>query len=121
MAETFRLKQVIVIRKDLKMGVGKIVSQACHACLESSEEVRTRNPSLWRLWHSEGAKKVVVKVLSLEELLEIKDKASRMRLPNSLIVDRGLTQIDPNTPTTLGIGPAKTEDIDKITKNLKLL
>ncbi|MDQ1278944.1 MAG: peptidyl-tRNA hydrolase, family [Thermoproteota archaeon] len=121
MAETFRLKQVIVIRKDLKMGIGKMVSQACHACLDSSEEVRIRNPNLWKSWHSEGAKKVVVKVQSLEELLDLKDKASRLRIPNSLVIDRGLTQINPNTPTALGIGPAKTEDVDKITKQLRLL
>lgn len=121
MNETFRLKQVIVVRKDLKMGMGKLVSQACHACLDSSEEVRMHNPRLWKAWHMEGAKKVVVKVQSLEELLDLKDKAARLRISNVLVVDRGLTQIDPNTPTALGIGPAEIEDVDKITKHLKLL
>ena len=119
--ETFTTKQVIVIRKDLKMGIGKLAGQACHACLEASEEAKKQNPKLWKIWYGEGTKKVIVKVNSLEELLKIKDKVGRLGIPNALIIDRGLTQIPPNTPTALGIGPAKTEVIDKLTKHLKLL
>jgi len=121
LTETFTTKQVIVIRKDLKMGTGKLASQACHACLEASEEAKRQNLKLWKTWHEEGSKKVIVKVNSLEELLDIKDKAARMDIPNALIIDRGLTQIEPNTPTALGIGPVKTDVVDKLTKSLKLL
>jgi peptidyl-tRNA hydrolase, PTH2 family len=121
LAEEFTAKQVIVVRKDLKMETGKLVSQACHACLEASEESKKHDPRLWRIWRDEGAKKVVVKVSSLDELLDIKDKAERIGVPNALIVDRGLTQIPPNTPTALGIGPGKTETVDRLTKHLKLL
>lgn len=121
MTETFSVKQVIVIRKDLKMGVGKMASQACHACLEASEETKKCNPGLWKIWRREGAKKVIVKVHSLEELLDLKGKAIKLGVPNVLIVDRGLTQLQPDTPTALGIGPAEIEMMDKITKHLKLL
>ena len=121
MREGFTTKQVIVIRKDLKMGVGKLAGQACHACLAASEEAKKQNPKLWRIWNEEGSKKVVVKVNSLEELLDTKERAARMGLPNALIIDRGLTQIEPNTPTSLGIGPARAEIVDKLTKSLKLL
>lgn len=69
----------------------------------------------------EGAKKIVVKVNSLEELKELEKKAKGLKLPNALIVDRGLTQIPPDTPTSLGIGPADDGIIDKLTGNLKLL
>lgn len=55
------------------------------------------------------------------ELLDLRDKAARLGIYNALIVDRGLTQIEPNTPTALGIGPAEMEIVDKITKHLKLL
>ncbi|MFH0897688.1 MAG: peptidyl-tRNA hydrolase Pth2 [Candidatus Bathyarchaeota archaeon] len=114
-------KQVIVVRRDLEMGTGKIVGQACHACLGASEETRKHDPSLWRRWLAEGAKKIVVKVYSLEELLELEREAKKFRLPNSLVVDRGLTQLPPDTPTALGIGPAEDELIDRITGKLKLL
>ena len=103
------------------MGTGKIVSQACHASLGASEEARKRDSNNWKRWLSEGAKKVIVKVFSLEELLELEQQAKRMRLPNTLVVDRGLTQLPPATPTSLGIGPADDEVIDKITGKLKLL
>jgi PTH2 family peptidyl-tRNA hydrolase len=121
LAESFYAKQVIVVRKDLGMGTGKLASQACHACLEASEEAKRHDPRLWRAWHDEGAKKVVVKVNSLDEILDIDDKAGRQGVPKALIIDRGLTQIEPNTPTALGIGPGRTEAVDRLTKHLKLL
>ena len=117
----FIMKQVIVVRKDLHMAVGKLVSQACHACLGASEEAKKRDIKMWKMWRREGAKKVVVKVSSLEELLALDKKVGRLRLPKSLIVDRGLTQIPPNTPTALGIGPGKASIIDAVTRELKLL
>ncbi|MEM2094799.1 MAG: peptidyl-tRNA hydrolase Pth2 [Candidatus Bathyarchaeia archaeon] len=121
MSTFFKIKQVIVIRKDLKMGLGKAIVQACHASVEASEVAKKMNPDIWRTWMDEGAKKVVVKVTSLEELLELEKKCKSYRLPVALVVDRGLTQIPPNTPTALAIGPAYEADIDKLTGELKLL
>jgi len=112
---------VIVVRKDLKMGLGKLVSQACHACLEASEIVRKQKLRLWTIWHEEGAKKIIVKIDSLENLLKLKEEAQKLGVANILIVDRGLTQLPPNTPTALGIGPSEADVIDKMTKCLKLL
>ena len=115
------MKQVIVVRKDLRIGVGKLISQACHACLEASELAKKRDLKAWKIWHGEGAKKVVVKIDSLEELLELEKKVYRLGIAKALIVDKGLTQIPPNTPTALGIGPEKEEIMDKLTGGLKLL
>ena len=89
--DRFKMKQVIVVRKDLKMSIGKLSSQACHASLESSEEAKKQNRTDWKTWHEEGAKKVVVQVGSLEELLELEEKARHVKLPIALIIDRGLT------------------------------
>jgi PTH2 family peptidyl-tRNA hydrolase len=121
LSEQFTMKQILVIRKDLKMGIGKMVVQACHASIEAAEEVRRKDPGLFTRWREEGAKKVAVKVSSLEELMELEKKCRRNHLPAVLIIDRGLTQIPPNTPTALGIGPALEVNIDKITGELKLL
>jgi len=77
--------------------------------------------SLWRKWRDEGAKKVVLKVDTLEELEDLSRKADAYGIVNVLIVDRGLTEIPPNTVTALGLGPDKNEVIDKVTGNLKLL
>ena len=112
------LKQVIVIRRDLKMGVGKAISQACHASLGSFKKTK---PSVRKVWEKSGAKKVVTKVYSEEELLMLYEKAKEAKLPCFLVRDAGLTQIPPGTPTALAIGPAEEERIDEITGKLKLL
>ncbi len=118
--ELFEYKMSIIIRKDLDMSTGKIAVQACHACLETYEKAR-KNRITCFAWRNEGAKKVVLKVDSLDGLLTLRDKAIKLKLPYGLIIDRGLTEIPPNTPTALGIGPSKSEIIDKITRNLPLL
>lgn len=121
LSEDFVYKQVIVIRTDLKMSRGKIAVQVAHAAVSAAEEARKHAPSVWRDWLWEGQKKVVVKVASEAALLTLREKAERARLPFYLIRDRGLTEIPPGTITALGIGPAKTEVIDKITGDLPLL
>ena len=115
------VKQIIVVRKDLRIGTGKLISQACHACLSASEKARNLDLRTWKKWLNEGGKKIIVKVTSLEELLDLERQAKRLMLPNSLIIDRGLTQLPPDTPTSLGIGPADDEIVDKVTGKLKLL
>ena len=47
--------------------------------------------------------------------------AERSGVSTSLIQDAGMTEIPPGTITALGLGPAKTEDLDKITGALSLL
>jgi len=69
----------------------------------------------------EGQCKVVVKVKNEEELLELKKRAKELGLPHALIVDRGLTEVPPDTITCLGIGPAPAEKLDKLTGKLPLL
>ncbi|NIT54689.1 MAG: peptidyl-tRNA hydrolase, partial [Aliifodinibius sp.] len=44
------MKQIIVLRKDLSMDVGKLISQACHACLEASEAAKKRDRAIWKAW-----------------------------------------------------------------------
>ncbi len=115
------MKQVIVVRKDLKMGKGKLCAQVAHASLSSFLETKKRFPEWCEKWLEEGQKKIVLKANSLEELLEIKKKFDELGVPNALISDAGLTQLPPGTITCLGVGPAPEEILDKITGKLKLL
>ena len=68
-----------------------------------------------------GQKKVVLKVSSKEQLHEIYLLVQKQTLHCFLVKDAGLTQLAPGTTTALGIGPASSTEIDKITGDLKLL
>lgn len=109
-------KQAIVVRKDLGMSPGKVAAQVAHASIGAWKNAGDRAR---KAWEKEGAKKVVLQVSSLEELLELKERAGK--LPACLIKDAGMTEIPPGTATCLGIGPAAEEEIDRITGQLKLL
>ena len=111
-------KQVIVIRKDLHLSKGKMSSQVAHASLSAYNKA---DKKIKTFWEREGAKKVVVGVKNLSELLGIQRKAIKLGLPCSLIRDAGRTHIKKGTVTCIGIGPDKEEKIDSITKELKLL
>ncbi|MDF2957489.1 MAG: Peptidyl-tRNA hydrolase [Candidatus Alkanophagales archaeon MCA70_species_1] len=111
-------KQCIVVRGDLKLSKGKLAAQVAHAAVSSYEKASRRAK---RLWLRGGQKKVVLKVRTLDELLELKRRAEALKLPCALIRDAGRTEIPEGTVTALGIGPAKASEIDKITGKLPLL
>lgn len=112
---------MVVFRSDLKLSKGKAAVQAGHAAVSSAEEARKRHRQWWEEWLYEGQRKIAVKVKTERELVELEQEAKELGLPCALIVDRGLTEIPPNTVTCLGIGPAPSEKIDKLTGNLPLL
>ena len=119
--EEFEYKQMLVIRTDLKMSRGKLAVQVAHAAVSSAEEARKHSPASWRKWLWEGQKKVAVKVPNESDLVALYEKAKRAGLPTYLVRDRGLTELPPGTTTALGIGPAPTKNVDKITSELQLL
>lgn len=110
-------KQVLIVRKDLKMGKGKLISHACHASLDAALKADGKVLDEWR---KEGAKKIVVKVNSLKEIQDLDKKVRKEKIVHALIRDAGLTQLKKGTVTVLGIGPAKEKIVDKITGKLKL-
>ena len=114
------LKQVIIMRTDLKMNKGKLAAQAAHASLEAYLKTLHEEPGYTEEWLSHGAQKVVLKVNSEKELLELFESL-RHKFPCSLIRDAGRTQIAPGSITALGIGPDDEKELDKFTGKLKLL
>lgn len=111
-------KQVIVLRKDLKMSVGKAAAQAAHASLKAYQKSRKNVTFLWDLT---GSKKIVLAAENEEKLKNIYEKAKKANLPCSIIKDAGHTQLKPGTLTAVAIGPDNERKIDKITGNLKIL
>ncbi|MEM0075049.1 MAG: peptidyl-tRNA hydrolase Pth2 [Conexivisphaerales archaeon] len=119
--DNFRFKQVIVVRSDIKMGKGKVAAQVAHASVDAVLKTKEKNPEWLSNWIDEGQVKIVVKADTEQDLVKLKMQAESLGIQASLIVDRGLTQVEPNTVTTLGIGPAPAALVDKLTGKLKLL
>jgi PTH2 family peptidyl-tRNA hydrolase len=114
----FRWKQCLIIRSDIKMSCGKKCAQVAHAAISAYERAET---PVKKAWLNEGQKKVILKVENERTLFELKTIAQNAGIAAAMITDAGLTEIPPGTITALGLGPAKSEDLDKITSDLSLL
>lgn len=111
------LKQVILVRQDLKLSPGKMAAQVAHAavlCTLKSDKLLVND------WLSSGSKKTILKVKNDAELHKYKNEADQMGLKNQLITDAGRTEIAPGTETCLAIGPELEEKIDRITGDLSM-
>ena len=110
------MKQVILVRQDLKMPKGKLAVQVAHASLEAALK-----SNKLKEWQKKGTKKIILKVKDEKELLYYYDLANKNKLTNALIKDAAKTFFKEPTITCLAIGPDKEEKIDKLTKELKIL
>lgn len=144
------VKQVILMRKDLKMRRGKEIAQGAHVSMKVLlDQMKPYNNDLYiqdkqhgfklikedkglmlsipqdsplDLWLSGLFTKICLQVNSKEELVKLYEDAKSSGLLCSIIEDAGLTEFHgEKTLTCAAIGPAYSEDIDKITGHLKLL
>lgn len=136
------IKQVIVARKDLNMRKGKLAAQVAHASMAVLLKNKIKEENVNSLmspvttttyctflfndnimeWLSGPFTKIVVGCDSEEAFHDLYNAAEEAGLPNAVIRDSGKTEFDGvPTYTCLAIGPAKAEEIDKITGGLKLL
>lgn len=111
------MKQAIVARTDIGMGTGKLAAQVAHASLSAYEDADDRSRKRWK---GEGQKKIVLKGENESQLFELADVAEREGLPHAIVRDAGHTQLDPETVTTLAVGPGPAETVDRVTGALSL-
>jgi len=112
-----RYKMVLCVRNDLKMTKGKACAQCGHATLGAYESA---NRSAVRKWMNNGQPKIALRVPNLEELQKLENAAKQAGLNNFLVIDAGHTQLAPDTPTVLSIGPGPAAEVDKVCGHLKL-
>jgi PTH2 family peptidyl-tRNA hydrolase len=112
------MKQIMVVNEELPLPRGKLAAQVAHASiaafLSASNEQRQE-------WLQNGMPKIVLKCSSEEALIELHGNAETNALPAYLVRDAGRTVVSEGTITCLGIGPADSAEIDKVTGDLKLL
>ncbi len=115
------IKQILIIRRDLKMRRGKEIAQAAHASVSASIQAMNKTKAIFNSWMNTGYKKVTVHVQTEQELVDLYNKAIQANLTASLITDSGKTEFN-NVPTktVLAIGPDESDKIDLITKDLPL-
>lgn len=128
--EAPNIKQVIVMRHDLKMRRGKQIAQGAHASMAFLTRRLQNLPSISihdfspnaQAWIKGAFAKVCVRCNSEEELLAIHDKAIEFGLEVHLITDSGRTEFHGQpTRTCLAIGPDEDSKIDQVTGQLELL
>jgi len=115
------LKQVILVRDDLKLPKGKMAAQAAHASVESVFETFNTDKKKLKAWKDSGMKKIVLKVKDQKELLQMCQEAQDKGMVAITITDAGHTVVKPGTMTCGCIGPDAEGQIDKITGNLKVV
>ncbi|KDR18489.1 peptidyl-tRNA hydrolase 2, mitochondrial-like isoform X1 [Zootermopsis nevadensis] len=113
-------KLVLIVRSDLKMGKGKVAAQCSHAAVAAYQQALLHQPNILEQWEESGEAKVVLKVETEQELLELASVSRSRGLITSLVRDAGRTQIAPGSKTVLGIGPGPASLVDKVSGHLKL-
>ena len=138
----YKSKQMIVMRRDLKMRKGKIAAQAGHACVEATLMAIVREGRAGQLcaaddwawlshpegdssaltdWFDSGVAKVCVYVDSEDALLDLAARGRERGLAVSLVRDAGLTEFHGEpTYTCLAFEPLPAEVIDPLTGDLPL-
>lgn len=131
--ENKETKMVIVLRADLKnkkgekVRTGKLVAQGAHSAESFVTKQRQGKKICFELsdeqinWLDTGRTKIVLKVNSEKELVEIFQEAKKQGLTTEIITDAGRTEFEEPTKTCVSIGPNYSEDIDKITGHLSTL
>lgn len=126
-----KVKQVIVVRKDIKMQQGKLAAQVAHASLaaitskgyihDGTKGLHIKMDDAMHKWFTEDFTKVVVYVKSEEELKKVFKEAQLAGLPCSLIKDAGRTVFNSPTFTTCAVGPGWDGTVAKVTGHLPLV
>lgn len=119
-----KMKQVIVVRKDLNMRRGKEDAQCSHAsqAFMVNTYLYGGKPTKEAIeWYDTGQTKIVVSVNSEKELIDIFQQAKNANLEVHMITDAGHTEFNGvPTKTVLAIGPNEAAKIDTITSHLQL-
>lgn len=134
-------KQMIIIRKDLKMRRGKEIAQGSHSSVahltrrivdlvsrydgvksnDVGNLIRSHFSDAEWAWMGGAFAKITLQVESEAELRDVFQKAKEAGLEAHLIIDSGRTEFDGvPTATAVGIGPDEVEKINKVTGHLKL-
>jgi peptidyl-tRNA hydrolase, PTH2 family len=114
-------KMVLIVRGELRLTPGKAAVQVAHAAVLLVLQAQKRRGTALQRWLKEGQKKIAVVAPTLSEMVERRTQASRLGIATVWVEDAGFTEVAPGTRTCLGLGPALSRELDKVTGDLPLL
>ena len=102
---------VFVVRKDLKMGKGKITAQCGHAALGIFQDVLQLSPEIADYWLNKEFPKSLYYCANEDVMDELEAIAVSNGYATLIIHDAGRTQIAAGSATVLAIAPVKKDDV----------
>jgi PTH2 family peptidyl-tRNA hydrolase len=115
------MTSIFCVRKDLKMGRGKIAAQCGHAILGIFRKLLKQMPGVAHEWHEGEFPKKFFYCEDELQMLSIEEQARASGYQTIIIHDAGLTQIAAGSATVLGIAPVPFSRVGELTSNLKVL
>lgn len=117
------LRLYAVVRSDAGMTPGKAASQAGHAFLGSFLSSQSSRPEVARAYAADLPGTKVALTASYSHLLRAADLCASSGIPHFLVVDSGCPDFFGGEPTVtaLGFGPATRDEVEHITKRLRLI
>ncbi|KAF7683873.1 Peptidyl-tRNA hydrolase 2, mitochondrial [Astathelohania contejeani] len=108
----------LIVRSDLKMSTGKIISQVSHALMGVYNFISSRK-DVYEAWQNNGQAKIVLKG-NIDDFKRIKKLCKENSIFVYSVCDAGRTQVDAGSNTVIAVGPGPKKIIDMITGDLKL-
>jgi PTH2 family peptidyl-tRNA hydrolase len=118
-----RYKQYIILRSDLDMSTGKMVTQGAHASYLATRKISSAS---LQEWISEGGTKIALRVNSEAELFELYGRICQVTNIAIMFQEGESTEVKAGSYTAMAIGPIDmikdhSSQITKILKDVKLL
>lgn len=120
----------LIVRESLNMGMGKTAAQCAHASqmlqikfneVESDYNNQVKGSGsdylIFKEWLNSSFRKVVLKA-DEREWKKLKDELTCTVVS---VIDAGLTEVEPNTNTVIGVWPMYKSNCPKIIKRLQAL
>ena len=111
------MKQVIIINNPLALTRGKLANQVAKASLSG---LFSGNVDHTNKWLASGMSNAIFRAPDERTLIRLVSKADALHIPAELIRDTNQSDEVSGDITCLRLGPATTEAIDSLTKDLEL-
>jgi len=124
------LKMWIAVRTDIRLSLGKGMTQAGHGYGNLFELARAALPEKMAAYAGAasdgglvdtGQAKITVAVKNEAALRRVHQEALAAGIPAILVEDEGRSEVEPGTPTVVAFGPALRDDLPKYLRGLQQL